>query len=218
GFGPSGHLRPDRLWRVAHGDRSAPRAAQGGAVGRLGRAGPGRRGPRWLARRVARCAIATRGGVAACRMRLAMRTGEDTHQGGAQEMYELRNVAKTHRKGRATITALQDVNLSIADGEFLSIQGPTGQGKTTLLQLLGALDRPTSGSVLFDGLDLGRMREGQLTDVRRRAFGFVFQGFNLIPTLTAQENVETTLVPLRVPGTERRDRARGPLASAGLAA
>ena len=146
-----------------------------------------------------------------------MRTGEDTHQGGAQEMYELRNVAKTHRKGRATITALQDVNLSIADGEFLSIQGPTGQGKTTLLQLLGALDRPTSGSVLFDGLDLGRMREGQLTDVRSRSFGFVFQGFNLIPTLTAQENVETALVPLGVPGPERRGRARGALASVGLA-
>jgi len=132
-------------------------------------------------------------------------------------MYELRNVTKVYRKGRATIKALDDVSLSLAQGEFLAIQGPTGQGKTTLLQLLGALDRPTSGSVLFDGRDLARMREGALTKLRNRSFGFVFQGSNLIPTLTAQENVETALVPLGVSASERRQRARGALDDVGLA-
>src|SRR3989442_11797720 len=99
-------------------------------------------------------------------------------------MYELRSVTKTYRKGRGIVTALQGVDLSIATGEFLAIQGPTGQGKTTLLQILGALDRPTSGSVLFQGDDLASMSEGKLTELRSRSFGFVFQTFNLIPTLT----------------------------------
>src|SRR5919198_3759526 len=120
-------------------------------------------------------------------------------------MYELTNVTKTYRKNGTRITALQDVDLSIGEGEFLAIQGPTGQGKTTLLQLLGGLDRPTSGSVVFEGKDLATMREGRLTDLRSRSFGFVFQSFNLIPTLTARENVETALVPLAVGGGARRD-------------
>ena len=132
-------------------------------------------------------------------------------------MYELRHVTKTYRKGRATITALQDVDLSIADGEFLAIQGPTGQGKSTLMHLLGALDRPSSGSVAFEGRDLATMSEGRLTDLRSRSFGFVFQGFNLIPTLTAQENVETALVPIRTRPAERRARAREALSDVGLA-
>ncbi len=132
-------------------------------------------------------------------------------------MYELKGVTKTYRKGGAKITALQEVDLTIAEGEFLAVQGPTGQGKTTLLQLLGGLDRPTSGSVVFEGRDLATMREGQLTEVRSRSFGFVFQTFNLIPTLTAQENVETALVPLRMPASKRRERARAALAEVGLA-
>jgi putative ABC transport system ATP-binding protein len=132
-------------------------------------------------------------------------------------MYELRKVTKTYRKRGGTITALQDVDLSIAQGEFLAIQGPTGQGKSTLMHLLGALDRPTSGSVAFEGHDLAAMSEGRLTDLRSRSFGFVFQGFNLIPTLTAQENVETALVPVGMKASERRARARGALSDVGLA-
>jgi putative ABC transport system ATP-binding protein len=132
-------------------------------------------------------------------------------------MYELTNVTKTYRKSGTRITALQDVDLSIAGGEFLAIQGPTGQGKSTLLQLLGGLDRPTSGSVVFEGRDLATMREGQLTNLRAGSFGFVFQTFNLIPTLTAQENVETALVPLDVGRSERRRRAHRALADVGLA-
>ena len=131
-------------------------------------------------------------------------------------MYELHEVTKTFRTERGVVTALREVELTIDEGDFLVIQGPTGQGKSTLLQLLGALDQPTGGEVRFEGRDLGAMREGQLTDLRARSFGFVFQGFNLIPTLTAQENVETALVPLRVSTPQRRERANAALTEVGL--
>ena len=132
-------------------------------------------------------------------------------------MYELTNVSKSYRKGGTIIPALQDLTLRIDDGEFLAVQGPTGHGKTTLLQMLGGLDRPTSGSVVFDGRDLAEMSEHELTDVRSRSFGFVFQTFNLIPTLTAQENVETALVPVHPDASGRRRRAMEELEAVGLA-
>ena len=112
--------------------------------------------------------------------------------------------------------ALRGVNVEIPDGEWMAIQGPTGHGKTTLLQILGGLDRPTSGSVDFDGRDLARTRETQMTKVRANSIGFIFQTFNLIPTLSAQENVETALVPLGVSGASRRARAAEALNSLGL--
>jgi putative ABC transport system ATP-binding protein len=111
-------------------------------------------------------------------------------------MYKLTDVTKDYPKGRQTVHALRGVNLQIADGEWLAIQGPTGHGKSTLLQILGGLDRPSSGSVDFDGRDLALLRETQMTKVRAQSIGFIFQTFNLIPTLSAQENVETALVPL----------------------
>ena len=132
-------------------------------------------------------------------------------------MYTLTGVTKDYRKGRDTVHALSGVGLTIDDGEWLAIQGPTGHGKTTLLQLLGGLDRPTAGSVEFGGQDFAAMTEAKLTRVRARAIGFVFQTFNLIPTLSAAENVETALVPLRVPTAQRRARAAQALASVGLA-
>ena len=132
-------------------------------------------------------------------------------------MYTLTGVTKDYRKGRDTVHALSGVGLTIGDGEWLAIQGPTGHGKTTLLQLLGGLDRPTAGSIEFGGQDLAAMTEAQLTRVRARAIGFVFQTFNLIPTLSAAEHVETALVPLRVPTAQRRARAAQALASVGLA-
>jgi len=132
-------------------------------------------------------------------------------------MYELTDVSKSYRKNGRQIAALQDVTLRIDEREFLAVQGPTGHGKTTLLQLLGGLDRPTSGSLLFDGRDLATMSERELTDIRSRSFGFVFQTFNLIPTLTAQENVETSLVPVHRGAAERRRRALEALESVGLA-
>src|SRR5215468_1355682 len=106
-------------------------------------------------------------------------------------MYELSGVTKHYKKGRATVAALAGVDLVIEDGEWLAIQGPTGHGKSTLLQILGGLDRPTTGIVELDGKDLAQLRETEVTKVRAKEIGFIFQTFNLIPTLTAQENVET---------------------------
>ncbi|MEU3509977.1 ABC transporter ATP-binding protein [Streptomyces longwoodensis] len=131
-------------------------------------------------------------------------------------MYELTGVTKRYTRGKETVHALDGVDLTIADGDRLVIQGPTGGGKSTLLQMLGGLDRPTSGEVVLDGTDLARLSETRLTTVRSENIGFVFQSFNLIPTLTAQENVETALVPLRVKVEERRERAAEALRSVGL--
>ncbi len=132
-------------------------------------------------------------------------------------MYRLANITKDYPKGRGVVQALRGVSLEIGDGEWLSIQGPTGHGKSTLLQLLGGLDRPTSGSLELDGRDLTRLGEGAMTKVRASSIGFIFQTFNLIPTLSAQENVETALVPLGVSNASRKSRAAEALASVGLA-
>jgi len=143
-------------------------------------------------------------------------------------MYKLSGVTKDYHKGRGLVQALGGVDVVIDDGEWLAIQGPTGHGKSTLLQMLGGLDRPTAGSVLFghgvdggaghgDGDDLALLRESQVTKVRAQSIGFIFQTFNLVPTLTAQENVETALVPLHVSAAERRQRAAAALADVGLA-
>jgi len=131
-------------------------------------------------------------------------------------MYVLEELRKRYGNANGGVDALDGVDLTIDDGEFIAIQGPTGQGKSTLLQMLGGMDRPTGGRATYDGLDLGDLSEGALTELRSREFGFVFQTFNLIPTLTAGENVETALVPLGVRGAERRDRAARALAEVGL--
>jgi putative ABC transport system ATP-binding protein len=110
--------------------------------------------------------------------------------------YELSGVAKFFERGPSTVRALDGVDLEIEAGEFLALEGPSGSGKTTLLQLLGALDRPSEGTVLFEGRDLAKLPDSQLAALRLRSFGFVFQQFNLIPTLTAVENVEVKLAPV----------------------
>jgi putative ABC transport system ATP-binding protein len=132
-------------------------------------------------------------------------------------MYKLSGVTKNYQKGRETVAALRGVDLVVEDGEWLSIQGPTGHGKSTLLQILGGLDRPSGGVVDFDGRDLAQLREAEVTRVRAESIGFVFQTFNLIPTLSAQENVEAALVPLHVSATARRQRAAVALEVVGLA-
>jgi putative ABC transport system ATP-binding protein len=131
-------------------------------------------------------------------------------------MYKLTDVRKDYPKGRSVVHALAGVDAVIEDGEWLAIQGPTGHGKSTLLQMLGGLDRPTSGSVQFDGQDLGAMRESEVTRVRATSIGFIFQTFNLIPTLSAQENVEVALAPLGAGAAERRARAAAALESVAL--
>jgi putative ABC transport system ATP-binding protein len=131
-------------------------------------------------------------------------------------MYRLSGVTKIYRKGRESVQALRGVDLVIDDGEWLAIQGPTGHGKSTLLQILGGLDRPTSGSVELDGQDLAALPETKVTKVRAASIGFIFQTFNLIPTLSAQENVETALVPMHIPAAARRARAVDSLKQVGL--
>ena len=136
---------------------------------------------------------------------------------GADPLYRLVAVTRTYRQSGRVVTALDDVDLEIAAGEFVTIQGPTGGGKSTLLQLLGALDRPTSGSIVLDGADIATASDAELGRVRARDVGFVFQGFNLIPTLTARENVDMGLEPLRLAKAERADRVDDALARVGLA-
>ncbi|MEF2978841.1 ABC transporter ATP-binding protein [Subtercola sp. YIM 133946] len=132
-------------------------------------------------------------------------------------MYELVNVTKTYNATKRKVTALDNVTLSIPNGQMVAIQGPTGGGKSTLLQMLGALDRPTSGDVSLGTSTLSKLGDHKLAGIRAKEIGFVFQSFNLIPTLTALENVETALAPLGVSGSERRDRSQAALASVGLA-
>jgi putative ABC transport system ATP-binding protein len=131
-------------------------------------------------------------------------------------MYTLQDVSKTYRQGTKDVTALEGVTLEIPDGQLVAIQGPTGGGKSTLLQMLGALDRPTSGTVTLGGDDLSAAGDRRLAEVRATQIGFVFQGFNLIPTLSARETVETALEPQRVATPERRARATAALELVGL--
>jgi putative ABC transport system ATP-binding protein len=131
-------------------------------------------------------------------------------------MYQLTGVTKLYHKGRSTVPAVTGVDLTIGDGEWLAIQGRTGYGKTTLLNLLGGLDRPTQGTVELDGTDLGALPETRLTRLRAESIGFIFQTFNLIPTLTAAENVEAALIPLGAGQSERRARVAAALESVGL--
>jgi putative ABC transport system ATP-binding protein len=131
-------------------------------------------------------------------------------------MYTLYGVTKRYSTNKTQVTALDGIDLEITDGEFLAIQGRTGSGKTTLLQILGAMDRPTAGQVWFGGRDLGVQSSERLTDLRAASIGFVFQTFNLIPTLSAVENVEAALVPLGSLGPKRWARAWDALESVGL--
>jgi len=132
-------------------------------------------------------------------------------------LYSLEGVAKFFERGPTTVRALDGIDLEIEAGEFVTLEGPSGSGKTTLLQLLGALDRPSGGRVLFEGNDLAAMPDRELAGLRLRSFGFVFQQFNLIPTLTAVENVEAKLAPTGVRNPDLRNRALALLEEVGLA-
>jgi putative ABC transport system ATP-binding protein len=131
-------------------------------------------------------------------------------------MYQLTDLTKKYPARGHEIVALQDVDLAIPAGQMIAIQGPTGGGKSTLLQMLGALDRPSAGTITLDDRSLGKLGDRRLARVRAEEIGFVFQGFNLFPTLTAQENVETALAPLGLKSKERRRRATEALESVGL--
>jgi putative ABC transport system ATP-binding protein len=126
------------------------------------------------------------------------------------------DVGKSLLLGREQVEILKDVRLRVHHGEFVAIVGPSGSGKSTLLGIIAGLDTPTSGQVFIDGIDVTRMREAQLAGVRNQKIGMVFQAFNLIPTLTAQENVEAPLAIGRHPG-DATSQARAMLTLVGLA-
>jgi putative ABC transport system ATP-binding protein len=132
-------------------------------------------------------------------------------------VYKLTGVTKVYQKGRRTVPAVRGLDLVIGDGEWLAVQGRTGSGKSTLLNLLGGLDRPTEGTIELDGTGLGALRETQLTRLRAESIGFVFQTFNLVPTLSAAENVEAALIPLGIGHSARRKRVAAALEQVGLA-
>jgi len=127
-------------------------------------------------------------------------------------------LTRRYHVGKTVIAALSEVDLLIGPGEFTALVGPSGSGKSTLLNLIGGLDRPTGGEVHVDGLSLGAASEPELVRYRRERVGFIFQSFNLLPTLTALENVEAPLMLAEMPGHARRERATALLASVGLTA
>jgi putative ABC transport system ATP-binding protein len=135
-----------------------------------------------------------------------------------QPLFELRGVTRAYEQGPNVIRAVDSIDLRIEPGEFVVIAGPSGSGKTTLLQLLGALDRPTSGEIVFEGRDLATLKDGDLTALRLRTIGFVFQHFNLIPTLTARENVELALAPTGMDSAQRLRATTALLDVVGLGA
>ncbi|CAH0186790.1 putative ABC transporter ATP-binding protein YknY [Microbacterium sp. Bi121] len=132
-------------------------------------------------------------------------------------VYRLEGATRTYSQKDRIVKALTGVDLEIQEGEFVSIQGPTGGGKSTLLQLLGALDRPSSGSVHLGDVELATASSAQLNRLRSEEIGFVFQGFNLIPTLTAAENVDMALEMARLDREERRRRVAQALEHVNLA-
>ena len=137
--------------------------------------------------------------------------------GGDLPLLAARSVSKTYCLGAADVPAVRDVSIEIASGEFVAIQGPSGSGKTTLLNLLGLLDRPEEGDVRIEGRDATELSENERSDLRRDRFGFVFQTFNLIPVLTAEENVAYPVALTGADASARTARARELLTAVGLA-
>ncbi len=129
---------------------------------------------------------------------------------------KLENVVKNYRQGTIDVPALRGLDLSVSSGEFTAISGPSGSGKTTTLNLIGALDKPTSGAVTLEGKKLGSLGRSALSRLRRDRIGFVFQAYNLVPVLTAYENAEIVLALQGVKASERKSRVMKLLAEVGL--
>ncbi|MCR3757400.1 ABC transporter ATP-binding protein [Clostridium felsineum] len=131
-------------------------------------------------------------------------------------MIEVKNVSKTYKMGKEIVTALNNVNLKIDDGEFVAIVGPSGSGKSTLMHLVGGLDTPTIGSICVDNKDISKLKDKEMSKYRNRKIGFVFQAFNLENTQTALENVMMPLIFAGVNGGLRREKAKKALEMVGL--
>jgi len=124
----------------------------------------------------------------------------------ATPLVDIRHVAKSYRRGAQTVPVLTDITLEIAEGDFISLMGPSGSGKSTLLNLIAGIDRPDSGELLVAGLDISRLPESALAEWRAAHVGFIFQFYNLMPVLTAFENVELPLMMTRLSRAERKER------------
>jgi putative ABC transport system ATP-binding protein len=129
----------------------------------------------------------------------------------------LRDIQKIYQKGSVSVEALKGINLLIEKGEFLSIMGPSGSGKTTLLNIIGCLDVPTKGEVIYDGVALKNLKEDELSEYRKKNIGFIFQSYNLIPVLTVKENIELPLVvEKKLSPSEREKRVMELIEAVGL--
>ena len=122
-------------------------------------------------------------------------------------LIEINHITKRYEMGDNVVMALQDVSLTIKQGEYLSIMGPSGSGKSTFMNILGCLDTPSTGEYKFRGVDVSRLNDDELSAMRNREIGFVFQNFNLLPKLDAAQNVELPLAYAGIPSAERRERA-----------
>ena len=129
---------------------------------------------------------------------------------------DLKDICKDYLQGKDSVPVLKDINLSVDNGEYLAIMGPSGSGKSTLMNIIGCLDRQTSGPFTFDDIDISKCNDRQLSEIRNKKIGFVFQNFNLLPRESAVENVELPLLYAGVPRKERRDIAREALVRVGL--
>jgi len=129
---------------------------------------------------------------------------------------EIRNLAKSYRRGDQVVQVLRDINMDIAAGDFVALMGPSGSGKSTLLNLIAGIDTPDSGELLVDGTDIGALGEADLAAWRAANIGFIFQFYNLMPVLTALENVELPLVLTTLSRAQRREHAEAALAMVGL--
>lgn len=135
---------------------------------------------------------------------------------GKEPILHIRNLTKMYMQGKIPVNALNDVSFDVKKGEFISIVGPSGSGKSTLLSMIGLLDRPTSGSVFIDGVEITKAKESEAPRIRREKIGFVFQHFNLLPTLTALENVDIAMRFVGMSKNKRKERAFLLLTKMGL--
>lgn len=133
-----------------------------------------------------------------------------------QVLIELRDICRDFQMGSVVIHALRNVNLNIKKGEYISLIGPSGSGKSTLLNLIGGLIRPTSGQIIVEGIDISTLSDREMAVYRQKKVGFIFQSFNLIPTLTALQNVEFPLIFAGIPPRERLEKATEALKIVGL--